>query len=122
MQIQSVAARWIAMSHTRLIPSRSCLTVALAFALAACGANAAQKADTPPLEQRVLELEHRIEMLEARPEVKPPYRSKEEIQAHIKSLEAERGELLTRYFAQHPAIKDIDRRLEILNSQLKMLE
>jgi hypothetical protein len=98
------------------------MTVALAFALAACASNAPPKADTPSLEQRVLELEHRIEMLEARPEVKPPYRSKEEIQANIKSLEAERGELLTRYFAQHPAIKDIDRRLEILNSQLKMLE
>ena len=110
------------MRHTRPILSRSFMTVVLAFALAACASNVPPKADTPSLEERVLELEHRIEMLEARPEVKPPYRSKEEIQANIKSLEAERGELLTRYFAQHPAIKDIDRRLEILNSQLKMLE
>ena len=108
------------MSHTRPILSRSCLTVALALALAACGTP--PKADTPSLEQRLFDLERRMERLEARPAVQPPYRNKEEIQAHIKALEEERTQLLADYRAQHPAIKDIDRRLEILNVQLRMLE
>ena len=108
------------MSHTRPILSRSCLTVALTLALAACGTP--PKADTPSQEQRLFDLERRMERLEARPAVQPPYRNKEEIQAHIKALEGERTQLLTDYHAQHPAIKDIDRRLEILNVQLRMLE
>jgi hypothetical protein len=94
--------------------------VAFAFALAACGSQAPPKTDKPSLEQRLFELERRMERLEARPAVEPPYRSKAEIRAHIEALEEERGELLTRYYAQHPAIKDIDRRLEILNIQLRM--
>jgi len=61
-------------------------------------------------------------MLEARPVVQPPYRSKAEIQANIEALEVERGKLLTRYYAQHPDIKDIDRKVDILNCQLKLLE
>jgi len=110
------------MSHTLSIPSRSCLSAALAFALAACGTQAPPKADTPPLEQRLFDLERRMERLEARPAVQPPYRNKEDIQAHIKALEEERAKLLAGYLAQHPAIRDIDRRLEILNVQLRMLE
>jgi len=101
---------------------RTCLTAVLAFALAACGSPAPPKADMPSVEQRLSDLERRVDMLEARPAVQPPYRSKTEIQANIEALEAERGKLLTRYSAQHPEIKDIDRRLEILNSQLQMLE
>lgn len=104
------------------ILSRFCLKLALAFALAACGSIAPTRTDTPLLEQRMLELEHRMERLEARPEIKPPYRSQAEIQAHIKALQDERAELLTRYFDQHPAIRDIDRRLDILDRQLKMPE
>ena len=110
------------MSPARPTRSRSCLTLALAFALTACGSLAPPKRDAPSLEQRVLELEHRMEILEARPAVAPPYRSREEIQAHIKALEQERAALLTHYFDQHPAIKDIDRRLGILNTQLKLLD
>jgi uncharacterized membrane protein YvbJ len=63
-----------------------------------------------------------VERLEARPAVKPPYRNKAEIQANIKELEDERAKLLITYLPEHPDIKDIDRQLEILNSQLKMLE
>jgi hypothetical protein len=111
------------MSHTRPILPLSCLTVALAFALTACGTQAPPKADTPSLEQqRLLDLERRTERLEARPAVQLPYRNKEEIQAHINALEDERAKLLTGYLAQHPAIKDIDRRLEVLYIQLRMLE
>lgn len=110
------------MSPVSPISFRSRLMLALTFALAACGSPAPPKADTPSVEQRLSGLERRVEILEARPVVEPPYRSKAEIQANIEALEAERGKLLTRYSAQHPEIKDIDRRLEILNSQLKLLE
>jgi septal ring factor EnvC (AmiA/AmiB activator) len=122
MQAWFVAARRVSMSPIFLIPARSCLVLALTFALAACGSPAPPKADAPSVEQRLSELERRVDMLEARPEVQPPYRSKAEIQANIEALEAERSKLLTHYYPQHPEIKDIDRRLEILNSQLQMLE
>ena len=105
-----------------LIPSRACLMLALTFALVACGSPAPPKADMPSVEQRLSEIERRMERLDARPVVQPPYRSKAEIQANIEALEAERGKLLTRYYAQHPDIKDIDRKVEILNCQLKLLE
>ena len=110
------------MSHTPPMLSRCCQTVVLACALAACGSPAPPKPEGPSLEQRLFELERRIERLEARLAVEPPYRNKAEIQAHIRALEDERDKLLSRYLAQHPDIKDIDRRLEILNGQLKMLE
>jgi len=110
------------MPHTPPILSRAWLTVALSFSLAACGSQAPPKTDTPSLEQRMSELERRVESLEARPVVKPPYRNRAEIQANIRALEDERAELLTHYLPQHPYIKGIDRELEILNSQLKMLE
>jgi hypothetical protein len=96
--------------------------VALAFLLMACGSNAPPKTDSPSVEQRLLELERRMDKLEARPAVQPPYRSKAEIQAHITSLESERSALLIRYQPEHPAIRDIDRSLETLNTQLKLLD
>jgi hypothetical protein len=91
--------------------------------LAGCGAQPPQQqADTPTLEQRLSDLERRMEILEARPGIAPPYRSKAEIEAHIEALEAERGQLLTRYLPQHPAIRDIDRMLQILDFQLQLLD
>jgi hypothetical protein len=72
--------------------------------------------------QRLDELERRVQRLEGRPVVEMPYRGREEVQAHIKSLEAERARLLVKYTDQHPAVKDIDRRLLILNEQLRKLE
>lgn len=101
---------------------RSCLVPALTFVVAACGSPAPPKADMPSVEQRLSDLERRVDMLEARPVVQSPYRSKAEILANIEALEAERGKLLSHYYPQHPEIKDIDRRLDILNSQLQMLE
>ena len=103
----------------RPIVCLSCLGIALV--LGGC-AQSQPKNDAPLLEQRLLDIERRVESLEARSEVEPPYRSKAEIQAHIKTLEEERGKLLVSYTAQHPAIRDIDRRLRVLNDQLKMLE
>lgn len=48
-------------------------------------------------------------------------RSRAEIEARIEPLEAERAKLRADYLPQHPAIRDIDRRLDILDAQLKML-
>lgn len=112
------------MPDTFLMRPRPCraLALAFAFALAGCGSNAPRKAEAPSIEKRLLELERRMDSMEARFAVAPPYRNKAEIQAHIQELEAERAELLTRYLPQHPAIQDIDRMLWILGKQLKELE
>jgi hypothetical protein len=123
MQSRLAAARMFAMSRTRSNLLLYCMAIALAVALAACAPHAPrQRTDTPSQEQRLFDLERRMEKLEARPVVEPPYRNQVEIQAQIRELEEERGKLLIRYTPQHPAIKDIDRKLERLNSQLKMLE
>lgn len=109
------------MSPTPPISSRSYLMLTLA--LAACAPHAPlPMTDAPSLEQRLFDLEHRVERLEVRSFGEPPYRNKAEIQAHIRALEEERSKLLTSYTVQHPAIKDIDRKLMILDIQLKMLE
>lgn len=111
------------MLPVRPISIRSGLTLALAPALVACAPYAPLPgADTPSLEQRLLDLERRVARMEARHGVGAPYRNKAEIQAHIRELQEERGKLLIGYTAQHPAIRDIDRRLEILAGQLEMLE
>lgn len=102
---------------------QSCLCPVFVLLLGACAPHAPQpKTEAPSLEQRLSDLEGRVGKLETRSEVEPPYRSKAEIQAHIKALEEERGKLLSRYTIQHPAIRDIDRQLAILGNQLKMLE
>jgi len=102
---------------------RTGVTVALASALVACASNAPPPTpETPSVEQRLADMERRIEMLEARPSIEPPYRDRAEIEAHIQALEAERTALLTRYLTEHPLIRDIDRRLIILNNQLNMTE
>ena len=97
------------------------VALALTLMLTACETPVPAKREAPPLTQRVNELEERVERLETRPAVPPPLRSRAEIEAHITSLEAERAKLLVDYLPQHPAIRDIDRRLDILNTQLKML-
>lgn len=108
------------MSPTRPILFWSCPPMALALALAACAPQAPRPNSEAPLEQRLFDLERRLERLEARPGVQPPYRDKAEIQAHIRMLEAERDKLLTRYTDEHPAVKNIDRMLQILDRQVKM--
>lgn len=111
------------MRHTHPMRSRSWLAVVLAFSLTACASPAPPKTDeAPSLEQRMSELERRVERLEARPAVKPPYRNKAEIQENIRALEDERAKLLTHYLPEHPEIKNIDRELDILNTQLKMVD
>jgi chromosome segregation ATPase len=73
-------------------------------------------------EQRLADLERRVQQLEKRPPVEAPYRNRDEIQAHISQLEAERGKLLLKYTELNPAVRDIDRKLLILREQLRMLE
>jgi predicted small lipoprotein YifL len=110
------------MTTTPQIFSRPSLAIAFAFALAACGTNEPLKTEKPSQEQRLSDLESRVEKLEARSEVAPPFRNKSEIQQQIETLEAERSKLLVNYTAEHPSVRDIDRKLAILNKQLKMLE
>lgn len=111
-----------------MLPARTifqpiCLCIVPALMLVGCASHAPlPRADASSLEQRLFDLERRVGKLESRSEVEHPYRSKAEIQAHIKALEEERQTLLSRYTAQHPAIRDIDRRLAILDNQLKRLE
>lgn len=57
-----------------------------------------------------------------RAEAPTPHRSREEIDADIRSLEAERADLLTRYAAAHPDVRAVDRRLRILHEQREMLD
>lgn len=82
--------------------------------LTACAPQTATRPDTPTMEQRVSDLERRLERLEARPEVQAPYRSKAELEATIQSLQNERIRLLSRYTAQHPEIRDVDRQMKML--------
>lgn len=72
-------------------------------------------------QQRLDELERRVQRLEGRPPVEAPNRNRQEIEAHIQSLEAERAKLLVKYTDQHPAVRDIDRKLLILKEQLQRL-
>ena len=51
-----------------------------------------------------------------------PHRSREEIDADIQSLEAERADLLSKYAPAHPDVRAVDRRLRILREQREMLD
>jgi len=73
-------------------------------------------------EQRLMDQERRLQRLESRPPVQAPYGNREDIQTRIGQLEAERGRLLLKYTDQHPAVRDIDRQLLILQEQLRLLE
>jgi hypothetical protein len=109
----------------RVMPIRLMLALPLGLLLAACASHEATIPDAKreaANEQRVLDLERRVQRLEGRPPVEAPLRGPEEIQAHIKGLEAERAKLLVKYTDQHPAVRDIDRKLLILNEQLRKLE
>lgn len=96
------------------------------------GRRAAVLAATPPspspevvaLEQRLSQLEGRIELLEryvtAVPA--PPLRSRDEIEQHIRTLESRRATLLQRYTPAHPEVRDVDLQLRLLRLQLAVLD
>jgi len=99
--------------------------VSLGLLLVGCNAHPAKPPEVSGAvvtQQRLDDLERRMQRLEGRPPVEAPYRNREEIQAHIKTLEAERAKLLVKYTDQHPAVRDIDRKLLILNEQLGMMK
>ena len=73
-------------------------------------------------EQRLEDLERRMQRIESRPPVEAPYGNREDVQSRINQLETERGILLLKYTEQHPAVRSIDRKLLILREQLRMLE
>lgn len=110
----------------RVMPMGLMPALALGLWLSACASHemaipeATQGAATT--EQRVADLERRVQRLEGRPPVEAPNRNLEDIQAHIKSLESERARLLVKYTDQHPAVRDIDRKLLILNEQLQLMK
>ena len=112
--------------HSKWIESLTCgLAVLLGALLAGCAAQHAKPPEaggTMATQQRLDDLERRVQRLEGRPPVEMPYRNREEIQAQIKDLQAERDRLLVKYTDQHPAIRDIDRKLLILNEQLRMIK
>lgn len=98
--------------------------VCLGLMLAGCvtaPAKTPEAAGAQVTAQRLDDLERRVQRLEGRPPVQEPYRGREEIQAHIKALEAERAKLLLKYTDQYPAVRDIDRKLLILNEQLRKM-
>ena len=104
---------------------RQGMTLVLTLMLAACANPAPTSAGataTSQAEQRLSDLERRVERLEARPPVEEPLRDRAAIQDHIQKLEAERVKLLVKYTEMHPAVRDIDRKLRILNEQLSRLE
>jgi hypothetical protein len=107
-----------------LIGHRFWLSLGAALALAGCGGAPVRQHDAADasLDQRVFDLERRVERLENRPDIQVPYRNREEIEAQIKALEKERAVLLTKYTERHPAVRDIDRSLLILVNQRKLLE
>jgi hypothetical protein len=106
------------MNHIKL------LLLPLALFMAGCATHqiAPPATDEMTTEQRLSDLERRLERLESRPLIEAPFGNRDEIQARIDQLEAERIKLLLRYTEQHPAIRDINRKLLILHEQLKMLQ
>ena len=87
----------------------------------------AQQPQAPDLagtDQRLRQLEGRIDSLERRDAIAPvfPYRSREQLQDHIRALESERDLLLLEKTPLHPDVREIDRKLRILHEQLEMLK
>ena len=105
-------------------PPHHLFVFSLGLLLAGCAAHEVVPPPAGPAatEQRLEDLERRVLRLESRPPVEAPYRNREEVQAGIDLLETERRKLRLKYTEQHPALRDIDRRLLILREQLRMLE
>lgn len=102
---------------------RPWLPLPLVLALAACAHPVPRpEPGAATVEQRLMDLERRVNRLESRPATQAPFRSRAEIQAQVRELEGARARLLTQYTDQHPAVRDIERQLLILNQQLRGLE
>ena len=51
----------------------------------------------------------------------PAYPNREDIEADIQALEAERANLLTKYASAHPDVRAVERRLQVRRKQVEML-
>jgi hypothetical protein len=98
------------------------LRPALLMILPALGATLAACAPAPVPMTASPSMEAHMDKLEAGGEASHPYRNAQEIQANIDQLTEARSKLLARYTPTHPEIRDIDRRLRILDAQLRMLQ
>ena len=103
---------------------RAAVLAASALGLAACATPPSPSPEVVALEERLSQLEGRIELLEryvtAVPA--PPLRSRDDIEQHIRSLEAKRAALLQRYTPAHPEVRDVDLQLRLLRLQLAVLD
>lgn len=106
---------------------RSTALAALSIALVVAGCASAPAGPTPEvvaLERRLQAAEARLDSLErfvaAVPA--PPLRPRDEIEAHVRTLEARRAEMLLRYTPAHPAVREIDLSLRLLRLQLEVLD
>lgn len=112
----------MARQHKRGRPWRRLLAIALALPVLGCASPlvAPPVASQTATQQRLDDMERRVQQLESRPPVPASFGNREEVQAKITQLQAERGQLLLKYTELHPAIRDIDRKLRVLREQLEM--
>ena len=119
-----MAGHATASSTPRVSGWRAAVLAASALGLAACATPPSPSPEVVALEQRLSQLEGRIELLEryvtAVPA--PPLRSRDDIEQHIRSLEAKRAALLQRYTPAHPEVRDVDLQLRLLRLQLAVLD
>ena len=78
--------------------------------------------DTTRIEQRLNDIERRVELLESRPQVQAPLRTREDILEHRERLTAERVRLMTRSPDQLRAIRDLGRHMRSQDLQEKSIE
>ena len=119
-----MAGHATASSTPRVGGWRAAVLAASALGLAACATPPSPSPEVVALEERLSQLEGRIELLEryvtAVPA--PPLRSRDDIEQHIRSLEAKRAALLQRYTPAHPEVRDVDLQLRLLRLQLAVLD
>lgn len=119
-----MAGHATASSTPRAGGRRAAVLAASALGLAACATPPSPSPEVVALEQRLSQLEGRIELLEryvtAVPA--PPLRSRDEIEQHIRTLESRRATLLQRYTPAHPEVRDVDLQLRLLRLQLAVLD
>lgn len=101
----------------------------LAIAAALCAACAPPQPQVPAAELATINA--RLDRLEAQVDSlerlltnvpSPPLRSRAEIVANIRQLERRRAELLERYTASHPSVREVDLSLRLLRLQLDVID
>lgn len=123
-ELAKAASAAVESSSRRRRAQGAALASAVALLLAACAAAPTPSPEAVALEQRLSALEGRVERLEryATSVPAPPLRSRDEIVRHIEALEARRAELLQRYTAAHPDVREVDLQLRLRRLQLEVLD